>query len=159
MKTILLTCLVLLVSISNAQCPTAESIVKGKTKTKDAYGVNSQSRAGSIKSGETYEMSFIAQEGMDYRLSTKLANAAGGTIEFEIYELIVEKKIVDGKETYKRTKHVLATSAQAGSDPIEFTTDKTRKVFVAVTLSGGDLKKPQCVGILVEDKKSTKLGF
>ncbi|HLP53952.1 MAG TPA: hypothetical protein VK151_02950 [Fluviicola sp.] len=159
MKALLLTFLVVCVSAGYAQCPTAESIVKSKSKTKDSYGVNSQSRSGSVKSGETYEMSFIAQDGMDYRLSTKLANPAAGTISFEVYEMIVEKKMVDGKETYKRTKHVLANSNDSGTGSLEFTTDKSRKIFVAVSLSGGDPKKPVCVGVLVEDKKSTKLGF
>jgi hypothetical protein len=160
MRTVLLTFLVVCVSTVYAQCPTAENIVKKeKSKTKDNYGVNSQSRSGSVKSGETYEMSFIAQDGMDYRLSSKLANPSAGSISIEIYEMIVEKKMVDGKETYKRTKHVLATSNESGAQPIEFTTDKSRKIFVAVSLSGGDPKKPACVGVLVEDKKSTKLGF
>lgn len=160
MKSILVIALSLVSLGSFAQCPTAESIVKKeKNKTKDDYGVNSQSRSGSVKSGETYEMSFIAQQGMDYRLSCKLANPSAGTINVEIYEMIVEKKTVNGKETYKREKHVLANSSDTGNEPIEFVTDKTRKIFVAVTLSGGDAKKPTCVGVLVEDKKSTKLGF
>ena len=159
MKALLLTFLVVCVSAGYAQCPTAESIVKEKSKTKDSYGVNSQSRSGSVKSGETYEMSFIAQDGMDYRLSSKLSNPSAGSISIEVYEMIVEKKTVDGKEVYKRVKHVLATSNESGGKGIEFTTDKSRKMFVAVTLSGGDPKKPVCVGVLVEDKKTTKLGF
>jgi hypothetical protein len=158
MKTIILTCLVVLASSTYAQCPTAESFVKDR-KNKDAYGVSSQSRSGSVKSGETYEMAFIAQQGMDYRLTSKLANPSEGTIAYEVYELIVEKKIVDGKETFKRVKHVLATSGEAGAQALEFTTDKTRKIYVAVTLTGGDAKKVHCVGILVEDKKTAKLGF
>jgi hypothetical protein len=158
MKTIVLTCLIVLASSTFAQCPTAESFVKEK-RSKDAYGVNSQSRSGALKPGETYEMSFIAQMGMDYRLSSKLANASEGTISYEVYELIVEKRVVDGKESFKRVKHVLAASGEAGGAALEFTTDKTRKIFVAVTLSGGDMKKIQCVGVLVEDKKTTKLGF
>lgn len=158
MKTLVLTGLLVLASTTFAQCPTAESFVKDK-KTKDTYGVNSQSRSGSIKSGETYEMSFIAQQGMDYRLSSKLADPSGGTISYEVFEMVVEKKMIDGKEQFKRVKHVLATSDAGGAQALEFTTDKTRKIYIAVALSGGDLKKPQCVGILVEDKKTTKLGF
>jgi len=158
MKTFVLTCLVVLATSTFAQCPTAESIVRSKKK-KDAYGISSQSRSGSVKPGETYEMSFIAQAGMDYRLSSALANPADGTISYEVYEMIVEKKMVNGKETFKRVKHVLATSAEAGAEALEFTTDQTRKIFVAVTLSGGDMKKVQCVGILIEDKKTAKLGF
>lgn len=158
MKAIALTCLVIIASATFAQCPTAEKIVKEKSKEKEVYSVNSQSRSGSVKPGETYEMSFIAQQGMDYRLSTKLANPTAGTISFEIYEMVVEKKTENGKEVYKRTKHVLAVSDESAA-AMEFTTDKSRKIFVAVTLSGGNPQKPQCVGVLVEDKKTTKLGF
>jgi hypothetical protein len=158
MKTFVLTCLVVLATSTFAQCPTAESFVRDK-KNKGGYGISSQSRSGSVKPGETYEMSFIAQGGMDYRLTSKLANSTEGTIAYEVYELIVEKKDVNGKETFKRIKHVLASSGEAGAAPLEFTTDKTRKIFVAVTLSGGDMKKVQCVGVLVEDKKTAKLGF
>jgi hypothetical protein len=158
MKSIVITGLLLMVSTAYAQCPTAEAIAKDK-KTKDAYGVNSQSRSASVKSGETYEMSFIAQDGMDYRLTTKLAAGGAGTVSYEVYETVVEKKMVNGKETYKRSKHTLASSGDAGAAPLEFTTDKSRKIFVAVTVSGGDLKKPVCVGVLVEDKKTTKIGF
>jgi hypothetical protein len=157
MKTIVLTCLLAFGTSTFAQCPTAESFVKDK-KTKDAYGVNSQSRSGSVKPGETYEMSFIAQAGMDYRLTSKSAVPLSGSLSYEVYEMVVEKKAVNGKDSYKRTKHVLATSTD-GSQPLEFTTDKTRKIFVSVTLAGGDPKKTYCIGILVEDKKTTKLGF
>lgn len=159
MKSLILTCLFVAATAVYAQCPAPASFVKNKSTKGEGYSVNSQSRSGAIKSGETYEMSFIAQVGMDYRLSSKAADAAGGTLSYEIYELVVEKKEVNGKETFKRTKHVLASSGTAGAEPIEFATDKTRKVFIAVTLTGGDAKKTQCVGVLVEDRKSTKLGF
>lgn len=157
MRTLVLTFLLAFGTTTFAQCPAAESFVKDK-RTKDAYGVNSQSRSGSVKPGETYEMSFIAQDGMDYRLTSKTAVAMSGSISYEVYEMVVEKRTVNGKEMYKRVKHTLAAS-EDGSQALEFTTDKTRKIYVAVTVSGGDPKKPYCVGVLVEDKKSTKLGF
>ena len=159
MRSIILTCLIVVATSAYAQCPSPDTFVKGKSKTKDEYSVSSQSRSGSVKSGETYEISFIAQEGMDYRLSSKAYNSAAGTISYEVYELIVEKKMVDGKETFKRVKHVLANSGQAGGAALEFTTDQTRKVFITVSLTGGDAKKAECVGVLIENKRSTKLGF
>lgn len=158
MKALILTGL-LLTGAVYAQCPAPETFVKEKSKVKEAYEVNSQSRSGSVRPGETYEMSFIAQNGMDYRLSMKAANGAEGTLSYEIYEMVVEKKTVNGKTVYKRSRQVLASSGDNASTPLEFSTDKARKVFVAVTLTGGDPKKTQCVGVLIEDKKSTKLGF
>jgi len=146
-----------------AQCPSIESIhkehLKTATKNKDNFTISSQSRTGNITSEKTYEMSFIAQPGNDYRLSTKAVDGSSGSISFEVYEMEVEKKTVNGVESYKRDKKVLATSANAGSGSLEFSTDKTRKIFVAVSISGGEKNKAVCVGVLIEDKKSTKLGL
>jgi hypothetical protein len=144
-----------------AQCPDIETIhkahLKEKSKEKPKFYVSSQSRTGYITSDKTYEMSFVAQPGNDYRLTTKLSEGGSGTISCEIYELANDKKTVNGTDSYKREKKVLAKSSDAES--LEFSTDKTRKIFVAVTLTGGDKKKPTCIGVLVEDKKSTKLGL
>lgn len=144
-----------------AQCPDIETIHKDHLKTagkeSPKYYVSSQSRTGYLATDKTYEMSFVAQPGNDYRLTTKLAPGGTGTINCEIYELAVEKKTTNGTDSYKREKKVLANSAS--NEALEFSTDKVRKIFVSVTLTGGDKKKPACVGVLVEDKKSTKLGL
>lgn len=162
MKQIITLSFALTVGLFNAQCPTAEVIhkdfIKNSTKETNRYYVSTQSRSGSIVSDETYEMSFIAQPGFDYRLTTK-AQGSTASVNYEVYELSVEKKVVNGKESYKREKKVLASSDNAGGKSLEFSTDKSRKIFVAVTLTGGDKKKPTCVGVLIEDRKSTKLGL
>lgn len=162
MKTVISTFLVSIIAlVVFAQCPTAEVIVKEKTKTKekDGYTVSSQSRSASIVSDDTYEMSFIAQPGFDYRLTTKVQSGSAGSISYEVYEMVVEKKSVGGKDAYKRVRKTLASSDQTGGQPLEFTTNETRKVFVSLKMIGGDKKKPVCVGVLVETKRSTKLGF
>lgn len=144
-----------------AQCPDIETIHKEHLKTtskeKPKYYVSSQSRTGYLASDKTYEMSFVAQPGNDYRLTTKLAAGASGSLNIEVYEFTNDKKVVNGTVSYKQEKKTLTTSD--GSQSIEFSTDKVRKIFVAVTLTGGDKKKPSCVGVLIEDKKSTKLGL
>jgi hypothetical protein len=139
-----------------AQCPPAETFMK-KKKTKDAYTLNSQSRSGSIASDESYEMSFIAHQGLDYRLTTVMGEGSVGTLNYEIYELVVEKKTEGEKETFKRTKKVLATSGS--TEALEFTSDKSRKIFINVSVTGGDKKKLACVGVLIETKRSEKTGF
>lgn len=160
MKAIITTILLIGASVLNAQCPSVETIAKErpKSKEKDPYSISSQSRTASLLAEQTYEMSFIAQNGMDYRLTTKQLKSAAGTISYEVYEMVVEKTEVNGKTEYKRVKHVLASSGDSGAS-LEFSTDKVRKVFVSITLSGGDKKKPVCVGVLVEDKRATKIGF
>lgn len=161
MKTLLTILLATVVGINFAQCPPAEVIAKDKTKSKEKeiYAVSSQSRSAAITSDKAYEMSFIAQPGFDYRLTTKAQAPASGTISYEVYEMVVEKKTENGKEVYKKSKKVLASSNETGGAPLEFTTNEARKVFVSVELSGGDKKKPTCVGVLVETKRTTKIGF
>lgn len=154
MKSILCSIVLIAAFYTSAQCPAPANYIKVAGKRSE-YSPNSQSRSGSIKPGETYEMAFIAQSGFDYRLSTE-AFEASGTLSYEIYELVVEKG-ADG--SYKKNKKVLATSSANGAKPLEFTTDKSRKIFVSVALAGGDAKKPSCVGVLIEDKKAVKLGF
>jgi len=144
-----------------AQCPDIETIHKEHLKTagkeSPKYYVSSQSRTGYLASDKTYEMSFVAQPGNDYRLTTKLSAGGTGTINCEVYEMANIKKVVNGATSYKSEKKVLANSSS--NEALEFSTDKVRKIFVSVTLTGGDKKKPACVGVLVEDKKSTKLGL
>lgn len=138
-----------------AQCPPVESFLK-KKKEKDEYNLNSQSRVGVVDSDKSYEMSFIAHPGLDYRLTTVLGEGSAGTLNYEIYELVTEKKTEDGKEVFKKVKKVLATS---GSEPLEFNSDKARKIFVNVSISGGDKKKHACVGVVIETKRTVKTGF
>lgn len=160
MKSFLITIGLFCSALVSAQCPQADVIAKNrpKTKEKNPYEISSQSRSASLVPEGTYEMSFIAQNGMDYRITTKALKEGGGTISYEVYELVVEKQTTDGKIEYKRVKHVLASSDNA-TESLEFNTDKVRKIFVSISLSGGDKKKPVCVGVLVEDKRSTKIGF
>jgi hypothetical protein len=156
MKFILTSALLFGFVFSFAQCPPAESFMK-KKKQKDDYNLNSQSRSGAIAADETYEMSFIAHQGLDYRLSTLLGEGSVGTLNYEIYEMVVEKKTEDGKEYFKKVKKVLASSGVA--EALEFTSDKARKIFVNVSITGGDKKKLGCVAVIIETKRTQKTGF
>lgn len=138
-----------------AQCPPAETFLK-KKKNKDEYNLSSQSRSGAIAVDESYEMSFIAHPGLDYRLTTVLGEGSVGTLNYEIYELVVEKKMEGDKEVFKKVKKVLASS---GSESLEFISDKSRKIFINVSIAGGDKKKHACVGVIIETKRSVKTGF
>lgn len=145
-------------SASFSQCAAPADIVKAP-KDKMQYAVTSQSRSGALVPGENYEMSFIAQDGMDYRISAAAKNKDAGSVSFEVYEMVVQKTEKDGQPVYKKVKKVIATSADGENEPVEFTTDKARKIVVKVNLMGGDPKSNQCVGVLIEDKKTTKIGL
>lgn len=161
MKSTILLILLVFISVGYAQCPPAEYILRSELnkKSEDFYEVNSQSSSGAILGDETFEMVFVAQSGMDYRVTTKALKENAGTLSYEVYEMIVEKRQINGKETFKKIKHVLATSAEFQGQPLEFATEKTRKIFLSVTLVGGEKKKPHCVGVLIENKTSIKIGL
>jgi hypothetical protein len=152
--------LVVALTISNmwAQCPAPEKVVKASSKSKETWGVNSQSKTGALLTGQSYEMSFIAQGDYDYRITAGTSSSKKGEVTFEIYEMINEK---DEKGQYKKVKKVLISSEDAETNTLEFTTDKGRKLMISVTYEGGDeeIKKPECVAVLIEDKKTIKIGY
>jgi hypothetical protein len=159
MKKIVLIAALTLMNSMVAQCPAAASFVIVKQSKKDPYSVNSNSRTASILSGNSYELSFIAQNGMDYRFSVACLNSGAGTVSYELYEMVTEKSESNGKTEYKKIKKSIGTSADAEGGVLEMVSDKTRKIFIKVTLDGGNPKKPECVGVLIENKFSTKIGF
>jgi hypothetical protein len=135
-----------------AQCPQPDKIVKAYGK--DKYVVSTQSRSGALKPGESEEYAFIAQEGYDYRISTAVESKDGAAAVYEIYELVTEKV---GEAEFKKVKKIITSSD--GSQAIVFSLEKSRKLVVKVTLQGSTNPKPTCVGLLIEDRKSTKIGF
>lgn len=137
--------------LAQSPCGQAEKIVKSYGK--DKYTVSSQSKTGALKTGESYELAFIAQEGYDYKITSGTVGKDGGA-SFEIYEMVTQKV---GEAEFKKVKKTITISD--GSEPIEFQTEKSRKLVIKVTLNSSSNPKPECVAILIEDRKSTKLGF
>ncbi|TNE53025.1 MAG: hypothetical protein EP338_13350 [Bacteroidetes bacterium] len=150
--------LILTVALSGsfiyAQCPLPEKIVKSTSSRKSNYRVSTQSKSGALKPGGTYEMSFVARSGFDYKISSDALNDEVSIISFEIFEMVTRK---NEKNQYKRMKHVI--SKTDGKEPVEFATDKTRKIMIKVTLEALPTDDPQCMAVLIEHKKSTKIGL
>lgn len=136
------------------QCPAPEKMQRVGSKLKGDYGVSNQSRSGSLISGQSYDMTFIAQSSYDYRISSGTFDSDKGIVRFEVYEMVNEK---DADGNYVKVRSVIVSSD--GVEPVEFTTDKGRKLTISVTYDGGSNKKPQCVCVLIEDKKTTKIGL
>lgn len=136
-----------------AQCPTPEKIVKSTSK-RDTYRPSTQSKSGALKPGGTYEMSFVARSGYDYKISCGAEDKNVNVVGFEIYEMITRR---DDKGNYKRVKNTISVSD--GIEAIEFATDKSRKMMIKVTLEALESDKPQCMAVLIEHKKSVKLGL
>jgi hypothetical protein len=156
MKTILLAVSFILFSGVNAQCPNPEKFLKSKG-SRDGYGESSQSRSGFVRAGEVYEAVFIAQGSTLYKMTIGPIDKNVGNLKYEIYEMVVEKKIENGKSVYRKEKQVLFSSID--NQPVEFRSDEVRKIYVKVMLEGEDKEQLACVGILIEHKKAVKLGF
>jgi hypothetical protein len=144
-----------LLFISNdyySQCSAPDKTVKvGREKA--GFGVCTQSKSGALTIGETYEMAFIAQANMDYKIVAGLENEAVGTLEVELFEMVTDK---DKEGNYVKVKK---TVAKVGAlEAIDLTTDKTRKLMIGVTIKGKS-EKPECIAVLILDKKTTKLGL
>ena len=145
-----------------AQCPTPSEFIKSNGN--DGWHLNSQSRSGSFRVGESYEITFIAQRGMDYRIS-----AASGTekhlaeehIELHLFDTKVEKIEENGKEVYKRMRVDLFEGM--GIDErsnMSITTPQPRKLTIKVTVKDAiDVDVIQCVVVQIESRRSQKLGF
>lgn len=141
-------------TIVYGQCPAPEKVIKPSNKKETRYAPGTQSTSGYLKPGSPYEMSIVVQEGFDYKISVAPANSDLGILPFEIYEMVTEK---DAAGNYKKVKKVIASSD--GSTPVEFTTDKARKLMIKVDFANANATKPECVAVLIEDRLTTKIGL
>jgi len=130
---------------------------------KEGWGPNSQSKSGPLQAGEVYEYTFIAQRGLEYRLTALggLNNIKVDNVEFELFDTEVKKVVQDGKPVYKRLKKVIydSKSDESGSQVV-FSTPKTRKLTIEVTVvNTEDPTAVQCVVVFVETRRIAKLGL
>ncbi|WP_070138256.1 hypothetical protein [Crocinitomix algicola] len=133
------------------------------------WNLNNQSRSAAFEKGKVYEMSFIAYEGFEYRLSTCSDVESANSVKFELSkDIVVRVKDKDGNTNIKRQREVIFDNEDDGMTPyVLFTTDKTTKFYVAVNVpaTGSSENKKLtntdnvCVGVLLEHRKTEKLGF
>lgn len=158
MKKINLTILLALVFsfCAFAQCPNPNDYLRADRK--NGWGKNSQSKSGYLKPGETYELNFIAQRGMEYRITILAGNDnfSSENVSFQLYHTHV-KKVKQGDESiYKRLRSIIFDSSKDEGE-VKFSTDQTRKMSVEVSIE--NYRKPQCVIVFIETRKSKKTGF
>ena len=133
------------------------------------WNLNNQSRSAAFEKGKVYEMSFIAYEGFEYRVSTCTDVESANGVKFELAkDVIVRVKDGDGNTEIKRQREVIFDNEDDGMTPfVLFTTDKTTKFFLSVNVpatgSSEDRKLTNtdnvCVGVLIEHRRTEKLGF
>lgn len=133
------------------------------------WNMNNQSRSAAFEKGKVYEMSFIAYEGFEYRLSTCSDVESANSVKFELAkDIVVRVKDENGNTNIRRQREVIFDNEDDGMTPfVLFTTDKTTKFYVSVNVpatgSSEDKKLTNtdnvCVGVLIEHRKTEKLGF
>lgn len=157
----LLSALLMITSLSFSQCPQPDQVLRPDYK--DGWGDNSQSKTGSLRPGDTYEMNFIVQAGLKYRI-TMLSGVGPYTdenVDFQLVGTEVQKVMENGKSVYKRQEVVYFDSRnQPEGEKMVFSSPRTRKLTLKLKLNGvEDSKLVQCVIIFVETKRELQVGF
>lgn len=160
-KLSLLSILLISAGLSFSQCPEPDQVLRPDYK--EGWGDNSQSKTGSLRPGDTYEMNFIAQGGLKYRI-TLLSGLGPYTDENIDYQLVgseVNKVEKNGKMVYERQEVVYFDSRKkAEGEKMTFSTPKTRKLKLRMQLNGvEDSKLVQCVIVFVESQRELEVGF
>lgn len=155
-----------------AQCNKTHYLCMGQFSKEDKssyWNLNNQSRSGAFEKGKVYEMSFIAYQGFEYRVSTCTDVASSTGVKFELaQDVVVRVKDGNGNTNIKRQREVIFDNEEDGMTPyVLFTTDKTKKFYLSVNVpatgSSEDKKLTNtdnvCIGVLIEHRKTEKLGF
>jgi hypothetical protein len=106
MKQILLFLALLIGTYSFAQCPKPGDVLKADND--NGWGQNSQSKSGPLRSGDEYEMRFVAQSGLKYRITAISGNEVflADNIDFQLVGKEVKEVKKNGKSVYE-TKEIV----------------------------------------------------
>jgi hypothetical protein len=135
-----------------------------KADRKAGWNVNQQSTGISVAKGEVYEMTVMAYEGLEYRLSVCTAIANGTAATFQLAQDVVTTTTNENGEV-ERTKErkIIFDNAKDDTDLyVLFRSNKTEKFFVSINIpASGASKKAKdedsvCLGLLLEHRKVKK---
>ncbi|MBI4946532.1 MAG: hypothetical protein HY840_09040 [Bacteroidetes bacterium] len=117
----------------------------------DGFAYNGQSRSGLFAKGQSSTIKAVFYKGMDYHISVCCEEK--DPINFSIKDAKTGEVLYDN-------------STDNNTNEIQLTNENTRHVNIMVTVAGGDAKidkvkgtEGMCVGLLIEHKKSDKVGF
>lgn len=112
---------------------------------------NSQSKSGLFAKGTTSKLKAVFYAGFDYSISICADGALGSDIGFQLIDAVTGEVLYDNA-TDNKSQHM------------EFTCESTRNMNVMITIPGAGPQKGQaedgsCLGILIEQKPTPKVGF
>ena len=162
MKQIVLLLTLSLSAYTFAQCPNPGDVLKADSD--NGWEQNSQSKSGSLRPGDEYEMRFVAQSGVKYRITAvsglKVKEFTEDEIDFQLIGKQVKKIEKNGKTIYKNEEVVLYDS-KTSEDPAIFYSDRSRRLTIRVSVKGpkDEPKLIQCAVVFIESKNDGKLGL
>lgn len=154
---------ILLGGYSFSQCPRPSKVISPDTK--NGWGENSQSKSGKLRPGDEYEMRFIAQPGIQYRVQAAAGNKdfTKDNVNFKLVTKEVNRVEEEGKVFYKSSEVVLFDSESAAEEEQAiFASSKTQKLSIKVMIEGqeeGPAHTLQCAVVLIEAKKAESIGL
>lgn len=144
-----------------SQCPQASKVIS--VDSKNGWGENSQSKSGQLRPGDTYEMRFILQSGIKYRIQALagVEDFSADNVDFQVIGKEVNKVEENGRVSYKSSEVILYDSRTAtAEEEAIFLSDRMQRLTIRVEVKGNDgAGLVQCAVVLVEAKKTQKLGL
>lgn len=137
---------------------------------------NTQSKSGMFVLGHTSDLVFVAHAGQDYRISLCQDSKVEEPLKFQVIDGRSEDVLFDNQTAALDIPPAEGEDAEDPGLPMyfEFSADATKKIIVRITAPGpppaqGEAKKGRqtepdpedlfCVGVLVENMPTPKLGF
>jgi hypothetical protein len=136
---------------SQAPCVTYHRQAGCSQASEEGFIYNSQSKSGLFAKGTTSKLKAIFYAGFDYSISLCADGALGDQIGMILSDATTGEVLYDN-----------ATDNKAGH--MEFSCETTRNMFITITIPGtgptkGKTADAACLGILIEQKVTPKVGF
>jgi hypothetical protein len=136
---------------SQAPCVTFHRQEGCSQVSEEGFIYNSQSKSGLFAKGTTSKLKAIFYSGFDYSISLCADPALGTGIGMVLSDATTGEVLYDNATDNKATH-------------FEFGNETTRNMFITITIPGAGPAKGKsadaaCLGILIEQKTSPKVGF
>ncbi len=119
----------------------------------DEFFYNAQSKSGLFAQGSTSRMRCTIYRGMDYRITVCCETSLGEQLVFKITDAKTKEMLYDN-------------STDENKKQFEFQSNSTRQLVIEVAVPAGETKAEKgkaanasCVGLLIEHKKTDRVGF
>lgn len=148
---------------SFGQCPNPGDVMKPDSE--NGWEQNSQSKSGALRPGDDYEMRFVAQGGVTYRIDVvsgvNLKEFSNEDIDFQLVVKEASKVTKNGREVYENNDVILYDSRNT-EDKAIFYSERSRRMIIRVRIKDAkedESKLIQCAVVYIESKSKEKLGF